>query len=113
LERELKKQIGRAVLKTLAEIKKNTPVDTGRLRNSIIMKETDSGFIIGTNLNYAEHIELGVEPHVIRPKNKKALYWKGAKYPVKKVNHPGFSGRFMFQKGATFFEKYLKTELKK
>jgi hypothetical protein len=21
--------------------------------------------------------------------NKKALYWKGAMYPVKKVNHPG------------------------
>ncbi|WP_343073091.1 hypothetical protein [Clostridium sp. YIM B02569] len=28
----------------------------------------------------------------IRPKNKKALYWKGAAHPVKQVNHPGTKG---------------------
>ena len=26
---------------------------------------------------------------IIKPKNKRALYWKGAAHPVKKVNHPG------------------------
>ena len=35
------------------------------------------------------YIEYGTPPHVITPKGKKALYWDGAQYPVKKVMHPG------------------------
>lgn len=34
-------------------------------------------------------IELGSAPHVIRAKNKKALFWEGADHPVRSVNHPG------------------------
>lgn len=38
---------------------------------------------------YAAVIEFGFpEPLVIRPKNKKALFWKGAEHPVKKVTIP-------------------------
>ena len=40
-------------------------------------------------VEYGIWLEEGTPPHEIRPKNKKALYWKGAKHPVKKVNHPG------------------------
>jgi hypothetical protein len=39
--------------------------------------------------DYAPHVEFGTKPHVIVPKNKKALYWPGADHPVRKVNHPG------------------------
>ena len=113
MEKEFKKVIGIAALKTLAEIKKNTPVSSGRLRNSIILKQEGDTYIIGTNVDYAEYVELGVEPHEIKPKNKKALYWKGAAHPVKKVKHPGFDGRFMFLKGAKKFKSILKQELNK
>jgi hypothetical protein len=34
-------------------------------------------------------LEKGSPPHVIEPKNKKALFWPGAEYPVRRVNHPG------------------------
>ena len=34
-------------------------------------------------------IEKGREPFVIVPKRAKALWWKGAAHPVRKVNHPG------------------------
>ncbi len=37
----------------------------------------------------AKILEDGTPPHVIEPKNKKALAWPGARHPVKKVNHPG------------------------
>ncbi len=43
-------------------------------------------------VQYGEYLENGTPPHIIRPKNKKALYWKGAAYPVKQVNHPGTKG---------------------
>jgi hypothetical protein len=42
-----------------------------------------------SNIKYARLVEEGTRPHTIRAKNKKALYWKGAKHPVKSVNHPG------------------------
>ena len=70
------------------ELKLATPVDTGRLRNSIKVFQTSKGL----RIFMAEHglfVEFGTLPHTITPRNKKALNWKGASHPVKKVNHPG------------------------
>lgn len=39
--------------------KKDTPVDTGRLRNSISHAETNKATYIGSNVEYAPFIELG------------------------------------------------------
>jgi HK97 gp10 family phage protein len=68
----------------------NKSVITGHLRRGIA---TDIGNLEATihtsNIKYAIMVEKGTRAHVIRPKNKKYLYWKGAKYPVKNVNHPG------------------------
>lgn len=40
---------------------------------------------------YAQILNNGgrTPPRVILPKKGKALYWPGARHPVKKVNHPG------------------------
>ena len=39
--------------------KKETPVDTGRLRNSINHATDDDAAYIGTNVEYAPYVELG------------------------------------------------------
>ena len=39
--------------------KKDTPVDTGRLRNSISHETDDEAAYIGTNVEYAPYVELG------------------------------------------------------
>ena len=68
----------------------NKSVVTGHLRRSIATKMGDLEATIHTsNVKYAVIVEKGSKAHVIRPKNKKALYWKGASRPVKMVNHPG------------------------
>ena len=68
----------------------NKSVVTGHLRRSIATKMGDLEATIHTsNVKYAVIVEKGSRPHIIRPKNKKALYWKGAKRPDKLVNHPG------------------------
>ena len=68
----------------------NKSVVTGHLRRSIATKMGDLEATIHTsNVKYAVIAEKGSKAHVIRPKNKKALYWKGAKYPVKVVKHKG------------------------
>lgn len=68
-----------------------TLINTSRLRNSINYRADRDSVEVGTNVTYAAIHQLGgqTSPHVIRPKNGKALYWPGAAHPVKSVNHPG------------------------
>ena len=114
IETDIAHKIGKVALFTQAEVKRNTPVITGRLRNSIVAVNRGKGvWVVGTNLKYARYVELGVKPFTITPKNKQALYWQGAEHPVKKVNHPGFEGRNMFLKGSNYAKKKLREEFSK
>lgn len=67
-----------------------SPVDKGFLRNSIRVKATSRGVKISMK-EYGKWVEFGTPPHVINPKNKKALKFKGkdGAVIVKRVMHPG------------------------
>jgi phage virion morphogenesis protein len=64
---------------------------TGRLRRSLSVRADKDRVAVGTNVVYAAIHQLGGKtgPHTIRPKKAKALFWPGARHPVKSVNHPG------------------------
>lgn len=68
-------------------------VNTGRYRSSISWRLGGDGAglfaEIGSRVPYAGFIEFGTRPHVIRPRSKQALAWKGAEHPVRLVHHPG------------------------
>lgn len=68
-----------------------TLTDSARLRSSITYNVLTDGVEVGTNVIYAAIHQLGgrTPPRVIRPRNKRALYWPGARHPVRSVNHPG------------------------
>lgn len=63
--------------------------DTGRLASSIEQHHDATTATVGTNVKYAAIHQFGgkTSPHVILPRNKKALAFGGR--VVKKVNHPG------------------------
>lgn len=65
--------------------------DTGRLRRSITVESDRTSAQVGTNVKYARIHQFGgrTSPHTIRPVNGRALFWPGAKHPVKAVHHPG------------------------
>ena len=91
---EIKDDVRKVVKNSAFNIERNAKssasVKTGHLRRSISTKMGDMEATIHTsNLKYAPMVEFGTRPHIRRAKNKKALYWKGAKHPVKQVNHPG------------------------
>ncbi len=68
--------------------------DTGRLAGSIHPNFGPDFAEAGTNVVYAEWQQQGTDgPYVILPRNKQALFWPGAKHPVKKVVHPGLPPR--------------------
>ncbi|MGC4076279.1 MAG: phage virion morphogenesis protein [Rubrivivax sp.] len=64
-------------------------LDTGRLAASITTSFDAETARVGTNVVYARIHQFGgqTKPHVIRAKNKKALYTPFG--PRKSVNHPG------------------------
>ena len=91
---EIKDDVRKVVKNSAFNIEKNAKssasVKTGHLKRSISTKMGDMEATIHTsNLKYAPMVEFGTRPHIIRAKNKKALYWKGASHPVKQVSHPG------------------------
>ncbi|PWI08330.1 hypothetical protein DIZ27_23105 [Streptomyces sp. NWU339] len=94
---DVKQAVNRTRIDVQNEARRRAPVDTGRLRSSIVSRAEGSGrsvgYVIGTNVNYAAAVEYGTAPHVIKPTKKKALYWPGARHPVAQVNHPGTAAK--------------------
>lgn len=74
-----------------AEMESKAPVDTGRLRQSIVVKVFQDRVEIGPHTEYAAYVEFGTKPHVIEAKPGKTLVFvmHGQKVFAKKVNHPG------------------------
>lgn len=87
LRSEIAKRVARAVLLTKAYIQIHTPVDTGRLRSSIIAERKGPfNWIIGTAVPYAEFVENGT------------IYQDGVG---------------MFSDGLEMFPKFLERELRR
>ena len=114
---EIKDDVRKVVKNSAFNIERNAKssasVKTGHLRRSISTKMGDMEATIHTsNLKYAPMVEFGTRPHIIRAKNKKALYWKGVSHPVKQVNHPGSKAKPYlipaFEKEVPYFVEKLK-----
>ena len=95
----------------------NKSVDTGHLRRGIGNFRRGMTVTVHTsNIKYAVMVEKGTKAHIIKAKNKKALYWKGATHPVKKVNHPGSKAKPYlipaFEKEIPYFVENLKEVVK-
>ena len=86
----VQKVLNNTGFKIETKAKGNVPVDTGHLRRGITTKIGNMEVTVHTsNIKYAPMVEYGTKAHIIKAKNKKALYWKGASHPVKSVRHPG------------------------
>ena len=101
----------------MSNLANNGSVNTGHLRRSISVDMGNLEATIHTsNVKYAVMVEKGTKAHVIKPKNKKALYWKGASHPVKQVNHPGSKAKPYlipaFEKEIPYFVEKLKDVVK-
>src|SRR5882757_9825725 len=70
-------------------VKGTVPWRTGFLTQSFRSELTTGLLRWFPTASYAPYVEFGTKPHVIVPKDKKALYWPGAAHPVMSVNHPG------------------------
>lgn len=80
------------------------------------IKKQGYTWIVSTDDEIFFYQDEGTDPYTIRPKRKRALYWKGAAHPVRVVRHPGlkpqdFTGQVQaFVKGD--FKQLMDEELR-
>jgi phage gpG-like protein len=89
LEKRIQSKLVIASIIVERRAKQLCPRRTGRLARSITRQLEKHKAIIGSNVDYAPVVELGSKPHLIQPNKAGALWWAGAKHPVKVVRHPG------------------------
>ena len=120
-EKKIQKLLKNTGMKIEASAKNNLTnnksVDTGHLRRGIGNFRRGMTVTVHTsNIKYAVMVEKGTKAHIIKPKDKKALYWKGATHPVKKVNHQGSKAKPYlipaFEKEIPYFVENLKEVVK-
>lgn len=93
-----------------AQRQADTHTQTGALARSLFLKpQGESAWVIGHDLQHAPHalfVHWGTRPHVIRPKDRKALRWasgqgRGTQFLFARfVNHPGYKGDAWLVKAA-------------
>jgi hypothetical protein len=84
-------------VKDYVEQQADTHTKTGALARSVYISRISDGYEIGHDERmapYAKFVHWGTKPHVIKPKDKKALrFVAGGKFVfAKSVNHPGYVG---------------------
>lgn len=93
---------------------------TGKLFASIYKRRMPDGWELGHDLQVAQHalfVHWGAKPHLIKPKNKKALRWPagGAFRFAKVVKHPGYRGDPWLTRAAArapqIFQRYVEALL--
>lgn len=87
------------------------PKRSGELAKSIHVTKSGEGYIVGTNKIYARRVHDGSGTVIIRPRNKKALKWKGGRHPVKKVVQKPRQGNPFFRKAVDRFISNKEQEL--
>lgn len=112
-QRTLMEAMQRSVLLVEGNAKRETPVKTGNLRRTITSRVEDGGRrgVVGTNATYARPVHDGSRPHIIKATRAKALYWKGASYPVRSVKHPGNKPNPFFKRAAEMSRSGVEREL--
>lgn len=95
---------------------------TGALVRSIYKTPIPGGWEIGHDLQHAPHalfVHWGTRPHIIKPKNKKALRWAagGAFAFAPKIKHPGNAPDKWMERAAAIapklFQQHVETLLNK
>lgn len=115
-----RKFVARSANQIRSEIVQRTPVDTGRLRASVAVAIEDEGLtgIIGSNVQYAPHVEFGTRPH--HPPLAALQPWaqrhgfpegkKGAYLVARAISRKGTKPRVMFQRGLAAAQPFIDAE---
>jgi len=91
METAIERGIYNAASRMQYELVDLTPVETGNLRSTFRAIPTATGISLKWGTSYADYVDKGAPPHIIKPRSAKALHFisGGSEVFTKKVNHPG------------------------
>lgn len=98
MTKNLDRAIRQTILFIMGKSVANAPIRTGRLRASSYTSYGPLKGEVGFKAKYASYVHDGTSPYIINAKSGKALYWKGASHPVKRVRHPGIKANPFLRK---------------
>lgn len=116
----------RIAVTVVREAMRNAPVNKGQgggrrgyggnLRQSInyVKDPSTGGFVVWVNSQYGVYVDQGTKPHVILPKNKPFLAWKGSDGKwifARRVNHPGTKPTYFFTNAVKAGQEYGNQEM--
>ncbi|MCS7145342.1 MAG: HK97 gp10 family phage protein [Nitrososphaerota archaeon] len=96
LDSRADEELGELARLFLEEARARTPVKTGRLRDSIVIRrEAHAKYSVEATAPYAGYVEYGSGPHIIEPTKASALKFSisGKTVYTRRVRHPGSSPR--------------------
>lgn len=101
------------VLQGVAIMKREAARKSGRLSRSIAGRVEQGGKrgVVDTNVPYARAVDEGTRPHIIRPRGAAALFWRGARHPVRLVRHPGTKAQHFKQRSVERLRPIAEREL--
>jgi hypothetical protein len=71
-------------------VQQEAPYRRGDLYRGIyVRREGAKALIVGSSAPHTRYVVKGTRPRLIRPRAKQALFWPGARHPVRSVRHPG------------------------
>lgn len=107
--REFRRGLERIAIHVTQEARNNAPIAKNKwghggghnLRQSIkyYADSSTGGFVVRAEKDYAIYVDQGTRPHLILPRFKKFLAWRGEDGKwifAKKVNHPGTKATHFF-----------------
>ena len=113
LEKAIDQELNKTAHKIERTAKELAPVDTGDLRRSIHVANHSSGHVfeyhVSPNTEYDYFMEYGTSPHIIE--GNPWLWWKGAKFPVRRVHHTGTKPYLYMSKAFDSHTKNLEQRL--
>lgn len=80
-----------------AVIERSGAYRRGLQRDRFRARAGRAGVRVTATAAHSAVLEFGSRPHVIEPRNKRALFWRGAAHPVQRVQHPGTAARHVLR----------------
>lgn len=110
---QMQKAISLSAILVQRKAREEAPVKTGTLRRGIKSKIVPFKGTIESKTKYGYWVHKGTDPYIIRPVRKKALFWKGARHPVKRVSHPGIKANPFMKRGMDKSERQVQVIFQK
>ena len=95
--RDLEQRDDRVIAAAVEAVHVRTGAYARGLRKDRFVQRGAGGVRVSATADHAAVLEFGSRPHIIEARHARALFWPGARHPVRKVQHPGTAAQHILR----------------